>query len=214
MADVDILQLSNPVGPLADLEDNLEQPRAFLNTGMHPESGFPLPPTTLQASTPYPRVQGCLTPPLHLALLLLGPCLCSQRGGTNLLFQPTGSMLALPMKVSSLTGRSTRNHCLQSQCWLYRCEALLPGTRWFRFDELPKTITYCFSVFKVADMIEQAPAATDLHPSVHTLIVHLGASSGMRRRSAKLQFEFEPWKVFCLLQLSPRGRALNILVAI
>lgn len=116
VADVDILQLSNPVGPLADLEDNLEQPRAFLNTGMHPESGFPLPPTTLQASTPYPRVQGCLTPPLHLALLLLGPCLCSQRGGTNLLFQPTGSMLALPMKVSSLTGRSTRNHCLQSQC--------------------------------------------------------------------------------------------------
>ncbi|KAL7404434.1 hypothetical protein ABVT39_014751 [Epinephelus coioides] len=51
---------------------------------------------------------------------------------------------------------------------------LLLGDSMVRFVELPHTITYCFSGFKVADMIEQAPAIIDLHPSVHTVIVHLG----------------------------------------
>ncbi len=40
-------------------------------------------------------------------------------------------------------------------------------------------------------MIEQVPAILEVHLSVHSMILHLGANDVVRRQSAKLNYEFE-----------------------
>lgn len=52
-------------------------------------------------------------------------------------------------------------------------------------------LTYCLSGGKKTDFIELIPAVLDIHPSVHTVIVHTGRNYVMSKQSIKLQFELD-----------------------
>lgn len=51
--------------------------------------------------------------------------------------------------------------------------------------------TYCLSYSKVADIIKLSPVLTDLHPSAHTLMVHVGTNDVMDKQSTKLRIQLE-----------------------
>ena len=70
-------------------------------------------------------------------------------------------------------------------------EILVIGVSITRFIKLPCGITYCFSGCKVSDFSLHIPALLDRHPTVHTVIVHVGTNDIMSRQSIKLQSDFE-----------------------
>ncbi len=57
--------------------------------------------------------------------------------------------------------------------WLNSLQSL-SGDSIIRFVKLPGAITYCLSGGKIADFIELILDLLDIHPSVHTVIVHVG----------------------------------------
>ena len=60
-----------------------------------------------------------------------------------------------------------------------------------RFVKLPGAVTYCLSGGKTSDFIELIPALLDFHPSVHTVLVHMGMNDVMSRQSHRLHYELE-----------------------
>ena len=68
---------------------------------------------------------------------------------------------------------------------------LVIGDSITRFIKLPCGITYCYSGCKVSDVPLDIPALLDHHPTVHTVIVHVGTNDIMSRQSIKLQSDFE-----------------------
>lgn len=82
-------------------------------------------------------------------------------------------------------------------------EILIIGDSIIRSVELPGAITYCLPGSKVAYIIELSPVLTDLHPSAHTLIVHVGTNDVMfshlqsqSRAWAKTVFFLAPFLLF------------------
>lgn len=70
-------------------------------------------------------------------------------------------------------------------------EILIIGDSITRFVKIPCGITYCFSGFRILDVLEHAPAIVEQHPSVHTVIIHVGANDVMKRQSERLRSDFE-----------------------
>lgn len=75
------------------------------------------------------------------------------------------------------------NHCLPPKRAMYSDtqytdtgEVLVLGDSIVRFVKLPGAVTYCLSGGKVADFIELSPTLLDLHPAVHTVILHCGVN--------------------------------------
>lgn len=60
-----------------------------------------------------------------------------------------------------------------------------------RFVELQRGITYCYSGAKTLDIVENILPGLEHHPSVHTIIVHVGTNDTKLRRSIKLQEDLE-----------------------
>ena len=52
--------------------------------------------------------------------------------------------------------------------------------------KLPGAFTYCLSGGKTEDFNEIIPALLDVHPSVHTVIIHTGTNDVMSRKPFKL----------------------------
>lgn len=70
-------------------------------------------------------------------------------------------------------------------------EIIIIGDSIIRYVELPGAITYCLPGSKVVDIIELTPVLTDLHPSAHTIIVHIGTNDVMDKHSVKLHNQLE-----------------------
>lgn len=70
-------------------------------------------------------------------------------------------------------------------------EILVVGDSIVRYVELPGAVTYCLSGGKVLELIELIPVLIVRHPSVHTVIVHVGTNDVMFRQSIKLQYDLE-----------------------
>lgn len=61
----------------------------------------------------------------------------------------------------------------------------------FRFFEVPRGITYCYSSAKSLDIVENILSAPERHPLVHTVCVHVGTNDTKLRQSIKLQEDLE-----------------------
>ncbi|XP_073320704.1 uncharacterized protein [Pagrus major] len=70
-------------------------------------------------------------------------------------------------------------------------EILIIGDSIIRNVHLPGSITYCLSGGITTDFIELIPVLIDLHPSVHTVLLHTGTNDVMSRRSCKLYHDLE-----------------------
>jgi hypothetical protein len=70
-------------------------------------------------------------------------------------------------------------------------EILILGDSIIRNVHLPGSITYCLSGGITTDFIEWIPVLIDLHPSVHTVLLHTGTNDVMSRRSCKLYLDLE-----------------------
>lgn len=60
-----------------------------------------------------------------------------------------------------------------------------------RFVELLKGINYCFSSAKTLNVVKGIPPLLVHHPTVHTVIVHVGMNDIKVKQSTKLQENFE-----------------------
>lgn len=72
-----------------------------------------------------------------------------------------------------------------------QADILIIGDSIVRSVEIPGAVTYCLPGGKVADIIELSPMLINLHPSAHTLIVHVGTNDVMDKQSVKLYEHFE-----------------------
>ena len=70
-----------------------------------------------------------------------------------------------------------------------RAQLLVVRDSIVRNVKLPGAFTYCLSGGKTSDFSELIPALLDVHPSVHTVLVHTGTNDVMSREPFKLQSE-------------------------
>ena len=68
-----------------------------------------------------------------------------------------------------------------------RAQVLLVGDSITRSIKLPGGFTYSLSGGKTADFIQLIPALIDVHPCVHTILIHSGCNDVMNRESSSLQ---------------------------
>lgn len=60
------------------------------------------------------------------------------------------------------------------------------------FVELPRGFTFCFSGLKILDITLYIPSIVELHPSAHTVFVHVGTKDVSKyKQSTKLQHDME-----------------------
>lgn len=70
-------------------------------------------------------------------------------------------------------------------------ETVVAGDSIVRYMTLPGAITYCLPGGKVGDLIELISALIDLHPTVKSVITHVGTNDVMARKSSQLHADLE-----------------------
>ncbi|CAK6952975.1 ubiquitin carboxyl-terminal hydrolase 47-like isoform X2 [Scomber scombrus] len=159
------------------------------------------PPTTALLPSDLPVYkQPCLP---HLLQPYCQSHLASTLAASSPSSQPTAAVsepspMHAPHHVSNQSASSlTTGHKLSSKMSIYKGspESLRPilvvGDSIIRFLRLHGAVTCCVSRGKTADFIELIPVLLDIHPSVHTVIVHSGTNDVMSRQSTRLYYELE-----------------------
>lgn len=77
------------------------------------------------------------------------------------------------------------------RCLVSSLEFLLVGDSIVHFVELHRGLTYCFSGAKILDIAQYIPTIIELHPSAHTVFVHVATNDIKLKRSIKLQHDME-----------------------
>ena len=95
----------------------------------------------------------------------------------------------VPISSSSIIGKLRLSTYSYNNLDPEKAQFLLVGDSITRSIILPGVLTYTLSGGRTADFIELIPALFDIHPLVHTVIIHTGTNDVMSRESSRLYAE-------------------------